>query len=177
MPLTLYTGDGRIGIDNILPNAPYAGIAVTRENFLFLGVLKLAATALRSSTPCWNPQSSIGSIPKPIWPMSSSAWPRAIRSIGWPSCCHGTGGTQHKHWPPKMRGYDQGPPSVSRSRADAYLEGIREGQEMKFTEATLTHAHRWPQRKGNRMRWAVWRQATEEAWLSPPPELSAIERT
>jgi transposase len=72
--LIRYVGDGRIGIDNNPAERSLRGIAVTRKNFLFLGS---EAGGERAAIR----RSSMGSTPKPISPMSPTAWPRDIRSI------------------------------------------------------------------------------------------------
>jgi hypothetical protein len=75
---TSCAGDGRIGIDNNPAERPLLGIAVTRKNFLFLG-----SEAGGDRAAITMPESAKhGLDPKPISPMPSTAWPRAIRSTG-----------------------------------------------------------------------------------------------
>ena len=84
--MALYTTDGRIGIDNNPAERSLRGIAITRKNFLFLGSEAGGERAAVLYTVLETAKLN-GLNPKPISPMSSTAWPRGIRSTASASCC------------------------------------------------------------------------------------------
>ena len=84
--LARYAGDGRLAIDNNPAERALRGIAITRKNFLFLGSDAGGERAAMLYTVLETAKLN-GLNPELSSPISSTAWPRVIRSTGSANCC------------------------------------------------------------------------------------------